>query len=116
MRPPALTFYGRVCGRTLARAHARSGEPVALDAYLGRNDQFDLAITDFAERYADQNEQDYRMFTEAIRSGRLEAREGLRLLVGMPNRDSDDRTIVRRCGEQPRRRTEHERARALRCH
>jgi sugar/nucleoside kinase (ribokinase family) len=77
MMPPELAFYGQVCGRTLARAHARSGDPVAIAAYLGKNDKFDRAIVDFSERYADQNEQDYEAFTEAIRSGRLEALEGV---------------------------------------
>jgi len=77
MMPPALAFYGQVCGRTLARAHARSGDPVALSAYLGSKDKFDRAMVDFSERYADQNEQDYLAFTEAIRAGRLEALEGV---------------------------------------
>ncbi len=77
MMPAALAFYGQVCGWTLARAHARSGDPVALAAYLGNKDGFDRAIVDFSERYADQNEQDYEAFTEAIRSGRLEALEGV---------------------------------------
>ena len=78
MMPPALAFYGQVCGRTLARAHARSGDPVALDARTwARKDKFDRAIVDFSERYADQNEQDYLAFTEAIRAGRLEALEGV---------------------------------------
>ena len=73
MIPAALTYYAQVCGRTLARAHARSGDPVALAAYLGKKDRFERSITDFAERYADQNERDYQAFTEAIRSGRLAA-------------------------------------------
>ena len=73
MAPPALTFYGGVCGQTLARAHARSGDPVALAAYLGKKDWFDQSITDFAERYADQNERDYQAFANAIQSGRLAA-------------------------------------------
>jgi uncharacterized protein (DUF2252 family) len=77
MPPTGLSFYGRVCGTTLARAHARSGDPVALAAYLGKKNRFDDAITDFAERYADQNERDYRAFTDAIASGRLHAVEGL---------------------------------------
>ena len=59
------------------RAHARSGDPIAIAAYLGKKDRFDQSITDFSERYADQNEQDYQAFTEAIRSGRLEALEGV---------------------------------------
>jgi uncharacterized protein (DUF2252 family) len=77
MIPAALTFYGQVCGRTLARAHARSGDPVALAAYLGSKDKFDRAIVEFSERYADQNDQDYQAFFEAIRSGRIEALEGV---------------------------------------
>jgi sugar/nucleoside kinase (ribokinase family) len=77
MVPVNLGFYAGICGWTLARAHARSGDPVAIAAYLGENDQFDRSITDFAERYADQNERDYQAFAEAIRSGRLEAHEGV---------------------------------------
>ena len=77
MAPRGLTFYAGVCGWTLARAHARSGDPVALAAYLGKKDRFDQSITDFSERYADQNEQDYEAFVDAIRSGRLEALEGV---------------------------------------
>jgi uncharacterized protein (DUF2252 family) len=77
MRPPALTLYARTCGRTLARAHARSGDPVAIAEYLGGSDAFDLSITDFSHRYADQNERDYQEFVKAVRSGRLEAREGV---------------------------------------
>ncbi len=77
MGPAELTFYARICGRTLARAHARSGDPIALAAYLGNKDRFDRSITDFAERYAEQNQQDYEAFVNAIRSGRLEAVEGV---------------------------------------
>jgi len=77
MFPDALSFYARVCGQTLARAHARSGDPVALAAYLGKKDRFDQSITDFSERYADQNERDFQAFTKAIQSGRLEALEGV---------------------------------------
>ena len=76
MLPGALAFYARACGWTLARAHARSGDPIAIAAYLGADDQFDRSISDFAKRYADQNELDYQAFAEAIRSGRLEALEG----------------------------------------
>ena len=76
MAPVALNFYAGICGWTLARAHARSGDPVAIAEYLGEDDQFDRAITDFAKRYADQNERDYQAFATAIRSGRLEALEG----------------------------------------
>jgi len=77
MAPVALTFYARVCGWTLARAHARSGDPVAIAEYLGSSDTFDTSITDFSRRYADQNERDYQQFVTAIRSGRLEALEGV---------------------------------------
>jgi uncharacterized protein (DUF2252 family) len=77
MAPITLTYYGRLCGWTLARAHARSGDPVAMASYLGGDDAFDRSITDFCERYADQNEQDYEEFVRAVRSGRLEAVEGV---------------------------------------
>jgi uncharacterized protein (DUF2252 family) len=76
MAPLGLKFYAGICGWTLARAHARSGDPIAIAEYLGEGDQFDRSINDFAERYAEQNERDYRAFTEAVRSGRLEALEG----------------------------------------
>ena len=77
MIPAALTFFAQVCGRTLARAHARSGDPVALAAYMGKKDRFERSITDFAERYAERNERDYEAFAEAIRSGRLAAVENV---------------------------------------
>jgi uncharacterized protein (DUF2252 family) len=77
MKPVGLKFYGRICGWTLARAHARSGDPVAIAEYLGTSDDFDNAITDFSERYADQNEKDYTGFVKAVRSGRLAAVEGV---------------------------------------
>jgi uncharacterized protein (DUF2252 family) len=76
MAPVALTFYASICGWTLARAHARSGDPVAIAEYLGEDDAFDRAITDFAKRYADQTERDYQVFADAVRSGRLEVLEG----------------------------------------
>ena len=77
MKPLGMTLYANACGWTLARAHARSGDAVAMVAYLGKSDKFDVAITDFSERYADQNERDYQAFADAVRSGRLEAIEGL---------------------------------------
>ena len=77
MIPLGLTFYARTCGWTLARAHARSGDPVSIAAYLGASDAFDKSITDFSQRYADQNEQDYEEFVKAVRSGRLQAVEGV---------------------------------------
>jgi uncharacterized protein (DUF2252 family) len=77
LRPAGLAFYGRTCGWTLARAHARSGDPVAMAEYLGDGDEFDRSIADFSRRYADQNERDYEAFVGAVKSGRLEAREGI---------------------------------------
>jgi uncharacterized protein (DUF2252 family) len=77
MSPVILSFYAGICGWTLARAHARSGDAVALAAYLGKSDKFDRSVTDFCDRYADQNEKDYQSFSGAIRSGRLEAVEGI---------------------------------------
>jgi uncharacterized protein (DUF2252 family) len=77
MAPVGLSFYAGICGWTLARAHARSCDPIAIAAYLGASDQFDRSITDFSQRYADQNELDHEAFTKAIRSGRLEALEGV---------------------------------------
>jgi uncharacterized protein (DUF2252 family) len=77
MIPTGLILYARTCGWTLARAHARSGDPVAIHAYLGKRDQFEQSIADFSNSYADQNEQDYQAFAEAIRSGRLQALEGV---------------------------------------
>jgi uncharacterized protein (DUF2252 family) len=77
MLPFGLNFYAGVCGWTLARAHARSGDPVAIAEYLGDSDAFDKSITDFSERYADQNERDYQQFVTAIRAGRLAVVEGV---------------------------------------
>jgi uncharacterized protein (DUF2252 family) len=77
MAPTTLAFYARACGWTLARAHARSGDPIAIAAYLGKRDRFERSISDFAERYADQNERDHQAFVKAIRSGRLPALEGV---------------------------------------
>jgi uncharacterized protein (DUF2252 family) len=77
MAPITLTYYARLCGWTLARAHARSGDPVAMAEYLAGDEAFDQSITDFCERYADQNEQDYAEFCKAVQSGRLEAVEGV---------------------------------------
>jgi len=77
MAPVGLSFYAGICGWTLARAHARSGDPIAIAEYLGASDQFDQSTTDFSQRYADQNELDYQAFADAVRSGRLEALEGV---------------------------------------
>ncbi len=74
--PGALT-YARMCGATLARAHARSGDWIAIAAYLGKSDAFDRAVADFSSAYADQNEQDYEALARAVRTGRISARTGL---------------------------------------
>jgi hypothetical protein len=77
MDPLGMTMYGQLCGWTLARAHARSGDPIALATYLGADDAFPEAMAVYAESYADQTEHDYAAFLEAIRSGRLQAESGL---------------------------------------
>ena len=77
LTPVGLSFYAGICGWTLARAHARSGDAVALAEYLGKSDKFDRSITDFSQRYAEQNERDYQAFEQAVRSGRLQAVEGV---------------------------------------
>jgi uncharacterized protein (DUF2252 family) len=73
LAPDGLAIYGRVCGWTLARAHARSGDRIAIASYLGKGDTFDRAIADFSELYADQNEQDYAALAEAVESGSIQA-------------------------------------------
>jgi uncharacterized protein (DUF2252 family) len=75
--PEGLALYGRVCGWTLARAHARSGDRIAIGSYLGKGKTFDRAIAEFAERYADQNELDYVMLADAAKSGRIEVETDL---------------------------------------
>jgi len=77
IRVPGAFLYARVCGQTLARAHARSGDRVAIAAYLGKGDTFDRSVADFAAAYADQNELDYEAFAGAVSSGKLAARRGL---------------------------------------
>ena len=77
MVPHGATLYARLCGETLARAHGRTGDRVAIAAYLGRSDRFDRALADFAAKYADQNERDYESFVAAVRDGRLSALEGV---------------------------------------
>ena len=67
-----MAIYGQLCGWILARGHARSGDRVAIAAYLGSGDAFDVAMTEFAEAYADQNERDYQRFVDAARDGRIE--------------------------------------------
>ena len=77
MAPVGLNFYAGICGWTLARAHARSGDPIAIAEYLGEDDQFDRSIADFSKRYADQNERDYQALADAVRSERLASLEGV---------------------------------------
>jgi uncharacterized protein (DUF2252 family) len=77
MRPRDLRLYGELCGWTLARAHARSGDRIAIAAYLGGSDVFDQAITQFAAAYADQNERDHDALMAAASSGRITAEPGL---------------------------------------
>ena len=77
MVPKGMEIYAQMCGWTLARAHARSGDPVAIAAYLGKKDVFDRAILAFSRAYADLNEADYALLKEAVDTGRLEAQTGL---------------------------------------
>jgi hypothetical protein len=73
MDAATLETYGRICGWTLARAHARSGDRIAMAAYLGNGEAFDRAMASFSETYADQNERDYRALQKAAASGRVAA-------------------------------------------
>ncbi|WP_329214383.1 DUF2252 domain-containing protein [Streptomyces sp. NBC_01485] len=75
MRPVGMRAFGELCGVTLARAHARSGDRIAIASYLGRGDSFDRALATFAEAYADQNERDHQALVDAVRAGRLPAEE-----------------------------------------
>jgi NAD(P)H-dependent flavin oxidoreductase YrpB (nitropropane dioxygenase family) len=73
METETLRIYGKLCGWTLARAHARSGDPAMISGYLGKSDVFDQAIVKFAAAYADQTESDHQRMRKAARAGRLEA-------------------------------------------
>jgi len=77
LQVPGATLYSRICGATLARAHARWGDWIAIASYLGKGDVFDRAIADFSAAYADQNERDYAAFAAAVDSGRLVAQTGV---------------------------------------
>jgi uncharacterized protein (DUF2252 family) len=77
MVPKGLAAYGKLCGWTLARAHARSGDRIAIAAYLGNGDSFDRAIVEFSNAYAEQNERDYQELDTAVKSGRISAETGL---------------------------------------
>ena len=77
MVPKAMAAYGTLCGWTLARAHARSGDRIAIAAYLGNGDSFDRAILEFSQAYAEQNDRDYKELSKAVKSGRITAETGL---------------------------------------
>jgi uncharacterized protein (DUF2252 family) len=77
MRAEGMAAYGQLCGWTLARAHARTGDRVAISAYLGRSDGFDRAILEFTRAYAERNERDYAALQAAVKSGRVSAETGL---------------------------------------
>jgi uncharacterized protein (DUF2252 family) len=74
MTPKGMTLYAKLCGWTLAHAHARSGDRIAIAAYLGKSDSFDRAICEFSEAYAEQNDRDYKRFASAVEDGLLEAK------------------------------------------
>jgi len=76
MSADELVIYAGLCGWTLARAHARSGDRVEIAAYLGKSDRFDRAVADFAKGYADQTERDHAALLAAVKSGRLPAEAG----------------------------------------
>jgi uncharacterized protein (DUF2252 family) len=77
LRVPGATLYAQMCGATLARAHARWGDRIAIASYLGPGDVFDRAMADFSVTYADQNERDYQALVRAVKSGRIPAQTGL---------------------------------------
>jgi uncharacterized protein (DUF2252 family) len=77
MVPKGMATYGTLCGWTLARAHARSGDRIAIASYLGNSDRFDRAIFDFSKAYAQQNEHDYNALSDAVKSGRITAETGV---------------------------------------
>jgi len=77
LQVPGATFYARLCAATLARAHARWGDRIAIASYLGKGDKFDRSIADFSVAYADQNDRDFEAFTAAVKSGRLTAQTGV---------------------------------------
>ncbi|MEI2715618.1 MAG: DUF2252 domain-containing protein [Candidatus Nanopelagicales bacterium] len=77
MEPSDLAAYGRICAWTLAKAHARSGDAIALSTYMGKSDRLDNAIADFSQAYADQNEKDHDALVAAVKSGRITAEQGI---------------------------------------
>jgi hypothetical protein len=77
MVPPVMRSYGELCAQSLARAHARSGDRIAIAAYLGRSAEFDQAVADFAVAYADQNDRDHASLAAAATGGRVPAERGV---------------------------------------
>ena len=77
MNPVAMALYAQFCGRSLAKAHARSGDAIAIGSYLGGGEAFDRALASFAEAYADQNERDYGALRHAVAAGRVRAESGM---------------------------------------
>jgi hypothetical protein len=77
MTPARLAAYGKLCGATLARAHARTGDAAKITGYLGDDDTFDRALERFAVAYADQNDADYAAFTKAADEQRIEVQRGV---------------------------------------
>jgi Uncharacterized protein conserved in bacteria (DUF2252) len=77
MNPATMAIYARVCARALVRAHARSGDRIAIASYLGSFDAVDRALVEFSEAYADQNERDYDALVQAEKDGRITAQRGL---------------------------------------
>jgi hypothetical protein len=77
MTVAGMGLWGEMCGWSLARAHARSGDRIAIAAYLGKSKEFDRAIGDFSIAYADQNERDYRLLQDEVTSGEVVAETGL---------------------------------------
>ncbi len=73
MVPKGMRLFGELCGETLARAHARSGDRIAIAAYLGRSEVFEQALVGFAESYADRNERDHQLLVDAVAAGRVTA-------------------------------------------
>jgi hypothetical protein len=77
MNPATMAFYARLCASALVRAHARSGDRIAIASYLGSSDAFDRALVEFSEAYADQNERDYDALVQAEKNGRITAQHGI---------------------------------------
>jgi hypothetical protein len=77
MKPDGMSQYGKLCGWTLARAHARSGDRVAIAAYLGNGPTFDRALVEFSKAYAEQNDRDYKALAKAVDSGQIDAEKGV---------------------------------------